>query len=108
MTPSELLEIIAPDLSTLPNKNGALLIAESQAPKNCKNRDLAIAYLAAHILATSKTNGAGAVSGMSEGALSLSFATSGNNNSLSSTSYGNEYLRLTSACIFTARTRIEL
>ena len=45
---------------------------------------------------------------MSEGALSLSFATSGNNNSLSSTSYGNEYLRLTSACIFAARTRIEL
>ena len=107
MTPSELLEIIAPDLSTLPNKDGALLIAGSQAPQ-CKNRDLAIAYLAAHILATSKTNGAGAVSGMSEGALSLSFATSGNNNSLSSTSYGSEYLRLTSACIFTARTRIEL
>lgn len=106
MTPSELLEIIAPDLSTLSNKDGALLIAESQAPQ-CKNRDLAIAYLAAHILATSKTNGAGAVSGMSEGALSLSFATSGNNNSLSSTSFGNEYLRLTSACIFTARTRIE-
>lgn len=107
MTTSELLEIIAPDLSTLPNKDGAILIAESQAPQ-CKNRDLAIAYLAAHILATSKTNGAGAVSGMSEGALSLSFATSGNNNSLSSTSFGNEYLRLTSACIFTARTRIEL
>lgn len=107
MTSNELLEIIAPDLSTLPNKNGALLIAESQAPQ-CKNRDLAVAYLAAHILATSKTNGAGAVSGISEGALSLSFATSGNNNSLSSTSYGNEYLRLTSACIFTARTRIEL
>lgn len=107
MTPNELLEIIAPDLSTLPNKDGALLIADSQAPQ-CKNRDLAIAYLAAHILASSKTNGAGAVSGMSEGALSLSFATSGNNNSLSSTSYGNEYLRLTSACIFTARTRIEL
>lgn len=106
MTPSELLEIIAPDLSTLPNKDGALLIAESQAPQ-CKNRDLAVAYLAAHILSTSKTNGAGAVSGMSEGALSLSFATSGNDNSLSSTSYGNEYLRLTSACIFTARTRIE-
>ena len=107
MTPNELLEIIAPDLSTLPNKDGALLIADSQAPQ-CKNRDLAIAYLAAHILASSKTNGAGAVSGMSEGALSLSFATSGNNNSLSSTSFGNEYLRLTSACIFTARTRIEL
>ena len=107
MTPSELLEIIAPDLSSLPNKDGALLIADSQAPE-CKNRDLAVAYLAAHILATSKTNGAGAVSGMSEGALSLSFATSGNNNSLSSTSFGNEYLRLTSACIFTARTRIEL
>lgn len=107
MTPSELLEIIAPDLSTLPNKNGALLIAESQAPQ-CKNRDLAVAYLAAHILATSKTNGAGAISGMSEGALSLSFATSGNNNPLSSTSFGNEYLRLTSACIFTARTRVEL
>lgn len=107
MTPSELLEIIAPDLSTLPNKDGALLIAESQAPE-CKNRDLAIAYLTAHILASSKTNGAGAVSGMSEGALSLSFATSGKDNSLSSTSYGNEYLRLTSACIFTARTRIEI
>ena len=107
MTPIEVLEIIAPDLSTLPNKDGALLIAESQAPQ-CKNRDLAVAYLAAHILATSKINGAGAVSGMSEGALSLSFATSGNNNSLSSTSFGNEYLRLTSACIFTARTRIEL
>ena len=107
MTPSELLEIIAPDLATLSNKDGALLIADSQAPQ-CKNRDLAIAYLAAHILATSKTNGAGAVSGMSEGSLSLSFATSGNSNSLSSTSYGNEYLRLTSACIFTARTRIEL
>ena len=107
MTIDELLSTIAPDLVTLPNKNGALLIAESQAPQ-CKNRDLAVAYLAAHILSTSKTNGAGAVSGMSEGALSLSVATSGNNNSLSSTSFGNEYLRLTSACIFTARTRIEL
>ena len=106
MTPNELLSTIAPDLATLPNKDGAIYIADSQAPQ-CKNRDLAVAYLAAHILATSKTNGAGAVSGMSEGALSLSFATSGNNNSLSSTSYGNEYLRLTSACIFTARTRIE-
>lgn len=107
MTIDELLSTIAPDLATLPNKNGALLIAESQAPQ-CKNRDLAVAYLAAHILSTSKTNGAGAISGMSEGALSLSFATSGDSNSLSSTSFGNEYLRLTSACIFTARTRIEL
>lgn len=101
-----LLSIIAPDLATLSNKDGAIYIADSQTPE-CKNRDLAVAYLAAHILATSKTNGAGAVSGMSEGSLSLSFATSGNDNSLSSTSYGNEYLRLTSACIFTARTRIE-
>ena len=107
MTIDELLSTIAPDLATLPNKKGAILIADSQAPES-KNRDLAVAYLAAHILATSKTNGAGAVSGMSEGSLSLSFATSGNDNSLSSTSYGNEYLRLTSACIFTARTRIEL
>lgn len=106
MTTDVLLSIIAPDLATLSNKVGAILIADSQAPE-CKNRDLAVAYLAAHILATSKTNGAGAVSGMSEGSLSLSFATSGNDNSLSSTSYGNEYLRLTSACIFTARTRIE-
>lgn len=101
-----LLSIIAPDLATLLNKDGAIYIADSQAPQ-CKNRDLAVAYLAAHILATSKTNGAGAVSGMSEGSLSLSFATSGNDNSLSSTSFGNEYLRLTSACTFTARTRIE-
>ena len=107
MTIDELLSTIAPDLATLPNKDGAIFIADSQAPAYCKNRDLAVAYLAAHILATSKTNGAGAVSGMSEGSLSLSFATSGNDNSLSSTSYGNEYLRLTSACIFTARTRIE-
>lgn len=106
MTTDVLLSIIAPDLATLLNKDGAIFIAESQTPQ-CKNRDLAVAYLAAHILATSKTNGAGAVSGMSEGSLSLSFATSGNDNSLSSTSYGNEYLRLTSACIFTARTRIE-
>ena len=106
MTTDVLLSIIAPDLATLLNKDGAIFIAESQTPQ-CKNRDLAVAYLAAHILATSKTNGAGAVSGMSEGSLSLSFATSGNSNSLSSTSYGNEYLRLTSACIFTARTRIE-
>lgn len=106
MTIDVLLSIIAPDLATLSNKVGAIFIAESQTPQ-CKNRDLAVAYLAAHILATSKTNGAGAVSGMSEGSLSLSFATSGNDNSLSSTSYGNEYLRLTSACIFTARTRIE-
>ena len=106
MTVDELLSTIAPDLVTLPNKDGAIYIADSQAPQ-CKNRDLAVAYLAAHILATSKTNGAGAVSGMSEGSLSLSFATSGKDNSLSSTSYGNEYLRLTSACIFTARTRIE-
>ena len=106
MTIDELLSTIAPDLVTLSNKDGAIFIANSQTPE-CKNRDLAVAYLAAHILATSKTNGAGAVSGMSEGSLSLSFATSGNDNSLSSTSYGNEYLRLTSAYIFTARTRIE-
>ena len=106
MTIDELLSTIAPDLATLSNKDGAIYIANSQTPE-CKNRDLAVTYLAAHILATSKTNGAGAVSGMSEGSLSLSFATSGNDNSLSSTSYGNEYLRLTSACIFTARTRIE-
>ena len=52
MTIDELLSTIAPDLATLPNKNGAILIAESQAPQ-CKNRDLAVAYLAAHILSTS-------------------------------------------------------
>ena len=66
MTTDVLLSIIAPDLATLLNKDGAIFIAESQTPQ-CRNRDLAVAYLAAHILATSKTNGAGAVSGMSEG-----------------------------------------
>lgn len=104
MTPSEFLAIIAPDLSTLPNKDGAITIADLQA-SSCENRDLAVAYLAAHILTLSKQNGAGAVSGMSEGSLSLSFATGTATNDLNSTSYGQEYQRLTIACGLSVMTR---
>lgn len=57
----------------------------------------AVAYLAAHLMTLSSTarNGsAGAESSKSEGQLSVSYATISSDNSLNSTWYGQEYMRL--------------
>lgn len=105
-----LLQTIAPDLYALPNKQGAIDMAELQVgAKLCGDkRPMLVAYLAAHILSLSQRSlgAAGSVTSLSEGGLSVGFGSSGVMGSLSQTTYGQEYDRISKGCIFSPRTRI--
>lgn len=114
MAAADLIPVIAPELVDNPNLAGAITIAEGQVAADRCQYDLAVAYLAAHTLtlANRSTIGAGGVAGsvtsLKEGSLSIGFSSGGSSSSsdpLSSTSYGQEYQRVTQQCYaMTART----
>lgn len=101
---------IAPELSVIPVERREVienLAALSVGSVFCDKRELATAYLAAHMLTISGRSGnAGSVKSMKEGDLSITYADGADmKNSYSSTSYGLEFLRLRSETVFAARTR---
>lgn len=109
MTAEEYLLIIAPEFDGV-DVTGAIEIAEVRVAAGfCGDkRDLIVAYLAAHILAMAgrKSNIDGGIKSLSEGGLSISYASADNdvNNNYTSTPYGREYETLVKSCIFTPRT----
>ena len=93
------LNLIAPEFSTLANLQDYINLAEEQVSAKMCKRELAVAYLAAHIISMANRGGAaGAIASESEGGLSRSFGPL-DNNLLASTSYGQEYLRLLKSCL---------
>lgn len=111
MEPDELLAIIAPEFANI-DATGAILVADMQiSSKLCGDkRPLLVAYLAAHILTIGgrKMGASGDVASLTEGELSITYAnsTADIKTSLSKTSYGQEFDRLSRGCIFTPRTRV--
>ena len=98
MTVQEIISVIAPELEDNPNLNAAIEIADTQIAINHCKRDLAVAYLTAHILTLSERGGrSGAVASKTEGSLSVSYATVANS-VLDSTSYGSELQRINKQC----------
>lgn len=101
------LQLVAPDYADLPTAQDYIDLAEEQVGLKVCNRELAVAYLAAHTIAMSERGSSGgAVTSESEGRLSRSYAQN-EKSLLSSTGYGQEYLRLIRSCgvgSFTMRT----
>lgn len=106
MTVESNLVLIAPQFSDLTNLEDFINLAESLVgPKVCQ-RDLAVAYVTAHLIELSNRKGTGgSVNSESEGSLSRSYSNL-SDSLLASTSYGLEYLRLLKKCglFFTMRT----
>jgi hypothetical protein len=104
-TPAQLLPVIAPELTS--DQSTVIAIAEMQiAPGLCGDkRPLLVAYLAAHIATVAARGGvSGGVASMTEGSLAVSFG-GAMKDGLGATSYGQEYDRLSRACVFAAGTR---
>ncbi len=111
-TALEYFDIIAPEFVTLDNKEDYISIADIQVTDSIiqEQRNLIVAYLAAHIATISGRNAgaAGAISDLHEGNVSVSFNKSATKNGfagVSDTSYGLEYTRLIKSNIFAPRTR---
>lgn len=116
MTVAEILVLIAKEFSDLAPEEiaGIITIADQQIAQGlCGDmRNTLVAYLAAHILTIANRAGGatGDVESISEGHKSIKYTNSTANvkNSLSKTSYGQEFDRLSRSCIFAARTRVSL
>ena len=107
---ADLIPTIAPEFADSAELQGAIDVAEMQiADGLCGDkRPLLVAYLAAHVLSVASRKGSGGpVTSLSEGGLSIGFGSSGIMGSLSQTSYGQEYHRLSRACVFAPRTRVK-
>ena len=105
-TPAEILPVIAPELTG--DRSAVIVLADMQiAPGLCGDkRPLLVAYLAAHIATLAERGGAsGGVASMTEGSLAVSFG-GAMKDGLGATSYGQEYDRLSRACVFAAGTRM--
>ena len=105
-----ILQCIAPETAALtPEKRASLIeIATLQIPSTCRRnvRDLAIAYLAAHISSIASRGGAAmSVVSEREGDLSRSYGSS-SSGGMESTSYGQEFIRITRSCTFLPLTRV--
>ena len=109
MTVDATLLLIAPEMASvsLATRAGiANLAALSVGSVYADKQELAIAYLAAHMLTMSLRAGVGgAVKSMKEGDLSLAYGGSDSESGYAATSYGNEFMRLQRETIFAARTR---
>ena len=89
------LELIAPEFVDDANILDYIDIASAQVSPDMINRDLAIAYLTAHIIELRNRRGSGGViSSESEGSLSQSFHIAHDTSRLSVTAYGMEFLRV--------------
>jgi hypothetical protein len=107
------LQLIAPELEqayTTEQLEQFIELAGMQVgPKFC-NRDLAVAYLAAHMATISSRKGiGGSINSLSEGGLSISAGAVGGVVGMTefhTTSYGTEFERLKRQCIFAARNKM--
>ena len=109
-TPADLIATIAPEFVDSAQLNGAIDIADMQTAEGLcgDKRPLLVAYLAAHVLTLASRKGSGGpITSLTEGSLSIGFGSSGVMGSLSQTGYGQEYYRLSRACVFAPRTRVK-
>jgi hypothetical protein len=111
MTVDSTLLLIAPELSAVPVERReamAELAAKSVGSVFGDDRELATAYLTAHMLTSGFGGGySGAVKSTKEGDLAITFSDGGKSNSAyTSTSYGLEFVRLQRQNVFAARTRM--
>lgn len=99
MAAVDLIPIVAPELVANANLAGAITIAEGQIAAGHCQRELAVAYLAAHILTMSKRAGsAGTVTSKTEGSLSIGYGAQSVMGALGATSYGQELSRINRLC----------
>lgn len=111
-TATDILDLIASQFASNPDKQDFIDLADRQIKKGLcgDRRPELVAFLAAHYLTLAQRGGAsGTIDSMSEGQLSISYSHSNAeyiNNSLDSTSYGQEYDRLSKQCILAIRTRV--
>jgi hypothetical protein len=109
MSVEQVLLDIAPETANLePTRRANLIIyATKQTNFGCGYiKELAIAYLAAHMNAVSTKGGAsGSVTSEKEGDLARSFGGPTSSGPLGATGYGQEYLRLRNKYVLTPRTR---
>lgn len=110
MSVDSILLAIAPELSSVPVERRneiETLAALSVGAIFGDSRDLATAYLSAHMLASGGGAGySGSVKSVKEGDLAITYADSGKTGSAyESTSYGLEFLRLRRENVFTATMR---
>lgn len=102
---------IAPELSTYTEDERSRFLGYASAQvkfasDNAELQELAIAYLAAHMMTFSKRSGTGGqVVSEREGDLSRSYSQSSSSNAYESTSYGQEYLRIRSMFVMGMLTR---
>jgi len=96
------LQLIAPGYATLTDVSDWIDLADAQVASGFCQRELAVAYLAAHSIAMSDrgaSGGAGSVTSLSEGDLSVSYGNAmGSTSNLSATTYGQEFERIKRAC----------
>ncbi len=108
MTPSEILQDIAPELSEVVGRDTFLELAEAQTGAVFRSaRNHAVALLAAHMMTLSKRKGvSGGVNSLKEGDLSIGYGRVNpmGTEVLETTSYGAELVRLRQQYIFAART----
>lgn len=108
-----ILVLIAPELASKPQQTryDMITLATAMTSFGCgTTRDMAIAYLAAHMLTVSGRSGiAGQVTSEKEGELARSYGSvsdaSGEGAGYALTSYGQEYLRMMNSIILTPITR---
>lgn len=110
-TAADLLMVIAPKFGdTTPSVRATMLEqADALLAADHPQRDLSVAYMAAHMLETASRSGSsGAIQSEKEGELQRSYAVavSSGNESLDSTSYGLALKHIRRSMIFAARTRL--
>lgn len=98
---------IAPEMTSVDTVKRLRVISYAKAQVGFGKgvvRELAIAYLAAHMLTISTRHGnSGNVNSETEGSLSRSFGGNLSDDVLGTTSYGVEFVRLRRSCIFNPR-----
>jgi len=108
MSIDDVLLDIAPEFSSTDSSKRARFIgyASAEVAFGGASKDLATAYLAAHMLTLSGRRGtAGQVTSETEGSLSRSYGSVGGPAGYNQTGYGQEYLRLMRSCVIAPMTR---
>lgn len=114
MAVADQLALIAPELSSVddPTRDSVIELAEGQVGSvfTGVQRELAVAYVTAHMLTLRNRKGAGGfVTGKTEGDLSLSFGAVGGVVGMTewhATVYGQEFKRMQRMFVFAPRTRV--
>lgn len=103
------LLLIAPEFATVDSGvlTSIIALAELQVSSTAfgDKRELAVSYVAAHMLTLRDRNGAGGqIQSLKEGELSISYGANTNAKGYDLTSYGQEFNRLVRTTIIGART----